>query len=161
MPSHWATGAKDQSITQPRVSLITFSPPWNGGIFGAYRLTGLRMRSYVPTHTSIKIPGTQGDMFITRRTRKNFVENISSKWDPNSCPRRCKKWWCYLLSYRGRRSIDYTAQGNPYTNMHLNVVPVVSSTKAAHCNVYSAYRVVCGLHIKPFFLPVGIQCTPR
>ena len=38
-----ATGVKYRSITQPRVSLITFSPPWNGGIFETYRLTGLRI----------------------------------------------------------------------------------------------------------------------
>ena len=27
-------------------------------------------------------------------------------------------WWCYLLSYRGKRSIDYPAQGKPY-----NILP--------------------------------------
>ena len=48
---------KDRSITQPRVSLTTFSLPWNGGIFGTYRLTGLRIRSYVPTRTLIQILG--------------------------------------------------------------------------------------------------------
>ena len=37
------------ALTQPRVSLITFFPPWNGDIVGTYRLTGLRIRSYVPT----------------------------------------------------------------------------------------------------------------
>ena len=67
-----AAGVKDRSITQPRVSLITFSPPWNGGIFGTYRLTGLSIRSYVPTQTSIQILGIQGDMFIKRRTRKQI-----------------------------------------------------------------------------------------
>ena len=72
--TYWATGVKDRSSTQPRVSLITFSPPWNGGIFGTYRLTGLRIRSYVPTPTSIQILGTQGDMFIIRRTRKHFFK---------------------------------------------------------------------------------------
>ena len=70
--TYWATGVKDRSITQPRVSLLTFSPPWNGGIFGTYRLTGLRIRSYVPTQTSIQILGTKGDVFIIRRTRKHF-----------------------------------------------------------------------------------------
>ena len=60
--SYLATGVKDRSNTQPRVSLRTTLPaPWNGGIFGTYRLTGLRMRSYVPTQTSIKInPGGPG-----------------------------------------------------------------------------------------------------
>ena len=32
---------KKIDLLQPRVSLVTFSPPWNGGIFGMYRLTGL------------------------------------------------------------------------------------------------------------------------
>ena len=68
------------------LSLTTFSPPWTGGIFGTYRLTGLRIRSYVPTQTSIQILGTQGDMFIVRRTRKHFFEKKCSKWDSNSCP---------------------------------------------------------------------------
>ena len=27
--------------------------------------------------------------------------------------------WCYLLSYRGKRSIDYPAQGKPY-----NILPI-------------------------------------
>ena len=31
--------------------------------FRAYRLTGLRMRSYVPTQTSIHILGTPGDVY--------------------------------------------------------------------------------------------------
>ena len=34
--TYWATGVKDRSITQPRVSLTTFSPPRKGGIFGMY-----------------------------------------------------------------------------------------------------------------------------
>ena len=55
--TYQATGVKD---------------PWNGGIFGTYRLTGLRIRSYVPTQTSVQILGTQGDTFIVRRTRKQF-----------------------------------------------------------------------------------------
>ena len=49
-------------------SLTTFSLPWNGGIFGTYRLTGLRIRSYVPTQTSFQILGTQGDMFVYNKT---------------------------------------------------------------------------------------------
>ena len=55
-----------------------------------YRLTGLRIRSYVPTQTSIQILGTQGDMLTIRRTRKQFFEKKCSKWDSNSCPRRCQ-----------------------------------------------------------------------
>ena len=34
---------KDRSITQPRASLITLSPSWNGGRFGTYRLADLRI----------------------------------------------------------------------------------------------------------------------
>ena len=56
-------------------------------------------------------------MFIMRRTRKQLFEKICSKWDSNTCPRRCQMWWCYLLSYRGKRSIDYPAQGKkPYNS---------------------------------------------
>ena len=29
-------------------------------------------------------------------------------------------WWCYLLSYRGKRSIDYPAQGKPYNRLALS-----------------------------------------
>ena len=69
----------------------------------------------MPTQTSIQILGsTQGDMIVIRRTRKQFFEKKCSKWDSNPRPRRCQMWWCYLLSYRGKRSIDYPAQGKPY-----------------------------------------------
>ena len=97
-------GKRSTDYPAHRVSHITFPPPWNGGIFGTYRLTGLRIRSYVPTQTSIHILGTQGDMFIIRRTRKHFFKKKCSKWDSNSCPQRCQMWWYYLLSYRGKRS---------------------------------------------------------
>ena len=72
LPTELPGGVKYRSITQPRISLIAFSPPWNGGMFEAYRLTGLRIRSYVPTQTSIQILGTQGDMLKITRTRKHF-----------------------------------------------------------------------------------------
>ena len=117
--THWATGVKDRSNTQPRVSLTrtTFSPSWNGGIFGTYPLTGVRIRSYVPTQTSIQILGTQVGMFIIRRTRKRFFWKKCSKWDSNSCPRRCQMWRWYPLSDRGKGSIDYPAQGKPYNTI--------------------------------------------
>ena len=35
---------------------------------------------------SFIILGAQGDMFIVRRTRKQFFEKKYSKWDSNSCP---------------------------------------------------------------------------
>ena len=111
LPGTKLPGVKDRLNTQPTV---TFFPPWNGGIFGTYRLMDLRVRSYVPTQASILILGTQGDMFIIRRTRKHFFSKKCSNWDSNSCPRRCHMWWCYLLSYRGKTSIDYPTQGKPY-----------------------------------------------
>ena len=49
-------------------------------------VTGLRIRSYVPTYTSIQILGTQGDLFIIRRTRKHVFSKKCSKWDSKSCP---------------------------------------------------------------------------
>ena len=59
-----------------------------------YRLTSrLRIRSCVPTQTSIQMMGTQqGDMSTTRRTRKPLFFSKFSKWDSNSCRRRCRMW---------------------------------------------------------------------
>ena len=47
--------------------------------------------------------------------------NKGSKFPHNSWssgPILMQLWWCYLLSYRGKRSIDYPAQGKPY-----NILP--------------------------------------
>ena len=54
---------KDRSITQARVSLITFPPPWNGGIFVSFLLMGLRIRSYVPTQLRSKSWGP-GETYV-------------------------------------------------------------------------------------------------
>ena len=58
--TYWGIGLKYRSITYPAHSKPYNIISFGGGIFGTYRLTGLRIRWYVPTQTSIQILGIQG-----------------------------------------------------------------------------------------------------
>ena len=109
--TYWATGVKDRSITQPRLSLTTFPPPWNSGSFGTHKLT------YGRTCLPNLLPKSWGprETCIIRRTRKYWLSTkmFEVGFELLSWRRR-QIWRCYLLSYRGKRLIDYPAQHKPY-----------------------------------------------
>ena len=104
---------------------MTLSPPLNGGIFGATVLyTGTAVRW--PTRF-VSISGEPGRNVLSDR-----------KWNLNPCPRRPQIWWYHLLSYRGKTSIDYPAQGipcktlsKPYNNTVL--MPTSENDVGTHC----------------------------
>ena len=67
-------GVKDRSITQPRVSLLTFSPPWNSGIFGTCRMTGLRMYTVVRVYPNFDPnPGDPGRHVYNKTHAQAFL----------------------------------------------------------------------------------------
>ena len=75
-------GVKDQSITQPRVILITLSPLLNGGIFGASEPHSIRPYTDLPA--SFQYLGNQGDVFFRcARARVSVKETFG--FEPVTC----------------------------------------------------------------------------
>ena len=103
-----------RSTSQPRVMLVTLSPPLNGGVFLGRRY---RIRPYTSLHPLRSNTSRTREICFRRRTHnKRFRKKKRSKRDSNPCPvddARCEV--IYLLSYRGKISIDSPAQSHPYT----------------------------------------------
>ena len=76
----------------------------NGGIFGA-------SEPYTPVRWPtcfVSLPGEPGRcVFGDARANHLYTRNIRSEIRPTELPK-----------YRGKRSIDYPAQGNPYNPIH-------------------------------------------
>ena len=66
--------------------------------------------------------GNQGDVFFRcARASVSVKGAFEVRFEPVSCRRRQMRRR-YLLSYKGNRSIDYPAQGNPYNNRMTTIV---------------------------------------
>ena len=108
---------KDRLIPHPRVTL---SPPlWTAGSSG-HRY---RIRPYADLPASFQYVENQGDMSLGRaHASLSIKEAFEVRFEPVSLTRRQMRWYC-LLSYGGKRPIDYQAQCNHYINSHsLNYV---------------------------------------
>ena len=76
-----------------------------------------RIRPYADLPAPFQYLGDQGDKYVFRDARASVYikETFEVRFEPVSSTPSNMKVSQYLLSYRGKRPIDYPAQGNPYS----------------------------------------------
>ena len=90
-----------------------FFPPLERRIFGTYRLTGLRIRSYVPTQTSIQIVETQEDTYNKTHHPQTFIYFTSREVNEARRPHTCSRPYAFEVEEK-KTEKKQTRQNPPH-----------------------------------------------